>query len=59
MPREGRVGSLTRAVLMDQCDLEYSSKESNEGGLQQSFREQMRDFCDVLRQKPSLPFILM
>lgn len=47
------------AVLMDRCDLEYSSKESYEGGLQQSFREQMRDFCDVLRQKPSFPFTLM
>jgi hypothetical protein len=58
MPREGRVGALTGACLMDQCGLpEYSSKESYEGGLQQFFREQMRSFCDVLRQKSSFPFI--
>jgi hypothetical protein len=45
---------------MDHCGLlEYSSEESYEGGFLQSFREQMRGFCDVLRQKPSFPFILM
>jgi hypothetical protein len=60
MPREGRIGVQTEAVLMDLCGLlEYLSKTSYEGGFLQSFREQMRGFCDVLRQKPSFLFILM
>jgi hypothetical protein len=51
---------LTDAVLMDQCGLlECSPKESYEVGLQQSFREQMRGFCDVRTEKPSFLFILM
>lgn len=60
MPGEGKVGAPVRAVCTDLYGpVENPFVESYGGGLLQSFREQMRSFHDLLRQKRSSLFILL
>jgi hypothetical protein len=59
VPGEGTVGTPMRAVCMDLYGpVENPAIEFCEGGVLQSFREQMRGFCYLPRQKPSSLFIL-
>jgi hypothetical protein len=57
MLEEGRIGALIRAVCMDLCGpTENQVLQSHEEGFLESFREQMRGFHSLLRQKPSSLF---